>query len=432
MKKIFQIAFLILFVIVILKKDKIKRYFVEQRYYSHLLNHHIIKHCYSPYPDLLKVFLQEGFDYYKYDQKITSDSLKKLQNININLEAAPKIPTILHKIHFTYQDLEKEIDPFYLEELKFNFDNFNKLGSTWKYIIWTNEPELFSKISDIKNLEIRSVEEFENHPYYEMLDDMVSRGEKVKSYLGKASNLLRLMALQKFGGIYSDNDAEIYKPEALVELIKKFDFIGVRETINKESYYANSFIASSANHPIIKDTLEISMRNYHFNLKDPNIPEYLKYPCTLHDKMIMSGSALLTISYFAKNNIDGNSDIILPSWMMMNQEFARLRNNNCKLSEITSESFNATSIKLPLLLEEFTNNSKWKNAQYNCNADNPDLQNIYYNMKYCKSFDIIGADPYCTDWGSESYDKKYLYFNYPWQWSVMPDKNQLGTNQTCQ
>lgn len=431
MKRFFQIFLLIICVIILFEKDRIKQYFVEQHYYSSLLNHNVIKHCYSPQNDLIEIFSQEGLDYYNYDQKITKDSLLKLQNLNTTTEKSFKIPTIHHKIHFFPEDSNEKLDTFYLEEFKLNFSNFNKLKSTWKYIIWTNKPELFSEISDIENLEIKNVEEFENHPYYNMLSDMLLKAKKVRTYLGKASNLLRLMALQKFGGVYSDNDFEIYNPPELVNLIKTFDFIGVRTTAQKESYYSNSFIASTANHPIIKDALERSMRNYHLDIKDFSIPEYLKYPCSLTDKMIMGSDALLTLSYFTNNNLRGNSDIILPSWMLINQEFARLKNNNCKLSKITSEFFNSGTTNLPSLLDKFINDPKWKTKQYNCNND-INRQNIYYNMKYHDSFNIIGADPACATWDSEGYNKKYLYFNYPWEWKIISENREPQISRTCQ
>ena len=406
-KKIIALSILCILVVAIgLKAKEI----VEQKYYLTLVNYNILKKCYTPHPFIMEIFDQEGFNYKEYDQKTTSESLIKLENTKA--QTIPKIPTIFHKVYVATKNSNKKLEPFYIEELKLNFNKLNKLNISWRHIIWTNKAELFAEVSDIKNVEIRSFSEFNDSPYYNILLDIIHQGDNLKPYLAHASDLFRLMILQKFGGVYSDVDAEIYKPEALLELMKKFDFIGVRETLREFSYHINGFIATKANHPILNDALEKFVRNYNAEQKDINIPEYIKFPCTIYDKILLSGPLLLTVSYFAKNNIDGNNDIILPSWMGMNKEFARLKNNNCNLSKITEDSFKEIDNNLNVLLEEFIKNPKLKKWQYTCNLNKPALQNIYYTIKDIDKYDIIVGDPACGSWITNENHEKAFYFNF--------------------
>ena len=53
-------------------------------------------------------------------------------------------------------------------------------------------------------------------------------------------------------------------------------------------------------------------------------------------------------------------------------------------------------------------------------------------MKYYKNYDIIGADPSCASWAPDADYKKYLYFNYPWEWKIFAEPDSTVTNQTCQ
>lgn len=407
-KKIILNIAIILGLIVIFKYDKISRYFAHQRYYKYLENLHIIKHCYVPHPDIKAIFAQEGFDYYAYNNKVINDGLAKLNNPIILTQSLPKIPRITHKVYFTGKNKPNKLDDFYIEELKLHFNNFNNLGGEWEHNIWTNQPDLFPKeVLEIDGVKLRSINELSNHPLYANVLEILKLGEEFKPHLTEATDFVRLMVVQKFGGIYTDMDYEIYRPEVFFDWMKKFDFIGARETMHLESFYTNAFFASKANHPILNYAIEKRFRNYN----SQNIPDYIKYPCKIYDKILLNGPVLMALSYFAKNNIDGNVDIILPSWMMMNVDFSRFKNNHCELSKITAQNFSKTQQELDKLIAEFTHNPNVPDWQYKNNLS----QNIYYTLKNKDKYPIIGTDASCGTWiVKDEYHKNVYYWKWPW------------------
>ena len=389
----------------------VRKFFDKQRYYKYLLKLNLIKHCYVAHPDIEEILAQEGFDYFSYDKKVTSDSLKKLKDSNIPVSDIPKIPKITHHVYFSAKNSQKKLDDFYIEELKLHFNNFNNLSDNWQHNIWTNQNDLFPvEVTSIKGVKIRSIEELKSHPSYIYVIEALDKGNNLRPYLTEATDFVRLMVIQKFGGIYTDMDYEIYCPKVFFDLMKKFDFIGARETIRLDSFYTNSFFAAKPDHPIINDALERRLRNY----SGSEAPVYNRYPCNIYDRILFNGPVLMAISYFAKNNIDGNNDIILPSWMMMNMDFSRFKNNQCKLSEITKDSFDETNKNLDKIILKFTINPKLEDWQYTYNTEHPEGQNIYYNLKDRGKFNIIGSDASCGTWIIKGNHKKFHYWNWPW------------------
>ncbi len=170
------------------------------------------------------------------------------------------------------------------------------------------------------------------------------------------------------------------------------------------SYYGNAFIAAKPNHPIMLKALAINERNY---IKT-NAPDYIKYPCKESVRIYYNGPPLLSIAYFLQNNINGNSDIILPSWMIFNAHFARFKNKICTYTKITKTEFNDNNNHLSSLLKNYTINTEIEGGE----STDPALQNIYYNTNYRKDFPIIGADMFCGNWIIGNKFKR----NYYWNW----------------
>ena len=422
LKKILFAILAIALLFCVMKRHKIKKSFLKfysNNFYQGLVDYKIIKKCYVSHPDIIQIFAQEGLNYESLSQEITATNLKKLNNLNIETASKLKIPTISHKIYFTPKNNQVELNAFYIEELKTSFNGFNNLGIAWKHIIWTNQPDLFPKeITNIKGVEVKSIDEFKNHQSYDNLLKILDKANDFKPHLAEATDLVRLMVVQEYGGVYSDMDYEIYNPKAFFELMKKFDFVGTKEEMSINGFYSNAFFAAKPNHPILNDALEKYYRNYNLDFNNKNIPDYVKYPCNIYDKILFNGPVLITISYFAKNNIDGNSDMIMPSWMMMNREFARLKNNDCKLSEITPAYFQKNQRNLHELFRIFNSNQQvesWQKAnawQFINNLNNPLTQTIYYNLKDHAKFKIIGADASCGSWIMNETHHKYYYWNF--------------------
>jgi len=370
------------------KSGKIEKYLAEDRYYSILAMAGMAERCYNPHKHAAEMFIQEGFDYKQADKQAIQDSFDKITEKNIDESTQPKIPTITHHVFFTSETNSAKLSDFYIEEFKINFSRLNSIDKTWKHNIWTNVPELFpEEVTSIKGVKVRSITEFQQHPLYNKITEAVKEGVNYKARFAEASDLSRLLILQKFGGIYSDMDYEIYNAPELFSYMKRFDFIGGREHIRKISYYANSFIATKPDHPIINEAIEKLLRNYRRDLKDTNTPDYIKYPCTENDRIYSNGPMLMTIAYLSKNNLDGNKDVILPPWMLLNLDFSHYKNKVCDYSQISREAFIKNTDNLDRLLEDYIKNI----------IDNRE-GNIYYSLKTRQSFPIIGADMGCGTW----------------------------------
>ena len=448
-KKIIILVIAILILLGIGKILKVKGYIQKGLLYQSLVKLHILKQCYKAHSDLLEIMAQEGFDYEKLNEKAVLLSLDKLTSKNIQAHDKLKIPAITHRVYFVVENSPPILNDFYIEEMKVNFNKLNNLGGSWQHNIWTNKIDIIpDEVKNIKGVQIRSPEELKDSSLYETLLEIIAQGQIKKPHLAEAADLIRLMAVQKFGGIYMDMDYEIYNPKALFDLMGRFDFIAGREKFSQHSLYGNAFIAAKPGHPIINESLRRALKN-----RVDNSLDYIKYPCSGYDQLYFNGPPLLTISYFSKNNIEGNNDVILPPWMIFNIAFARFKNGIyynhheyhldsiskvkeffkigsdkrsdmvCNYSIVTKEDFNLNNDKLDQLLADFSQNISMedlekyyqlKNASGRKDSGYRDYEkNIYYNLQARENFPIIGADMFCGSWtsGGKIFKKNY-YWNF--------------------
>lgn len=443
MKKSF-IIFLIIIVssLLIGRFLKVNGYIQKDFFYQSLVKLDLIKPCFKAHTNIVEIFAQEGFDYDKADRQAISSSLAKLTDASIIPAEQPKIPQITHRIYFISKLNPPILNNFYLEEMKINFIRLNSLPGDWQHYIWTNDFSLIpAEISAIKGVEVKLIEEFSDHPLYETLLEILAKGQKKKPYLAEAADLFRLMAVQRLGGIYMDMDYEIYDSASLFDLMKKFDFLVGREKPSQRSLYGNAFIASKANHPILNDALTKTLRNR--NINDDSL-NYIKYPCSGYDELYFNGPPLITVSYFSKNNIDSNMDVVLPSWMIFNLNFARYKNaihyyvkqpqesdltkklkkffrlsnkthNDpiCDYSLIAREDVALDPLQITDLLKKFSADIKEKDLQKYYELENGlhSEDNIYYTLNDKEKFPIIGADMFCGSWtsGGKVFKRKYYW-----------------------
>ena len=367
--------------------------------YNSMINLELMKPCYRADQDQIEIFRQEGIDYYAEDKKITEDGLKKLADLKTSNHF--KIPLISHHVYLSAQDNAAPLNNFYLEKLKATYHKLNKSNDNWKHFFWTNNPKILpEEIKQIHGVEIKNPEEFAKHTLYKALYEYIQKGENIRAYLAGGSDLLRLMALEEYGGMYNDMDYEIYNPEALLNLFKEFDYVGGRETTKAFAFYGNAFIASHMNHPVIKGALRLFFRNKSAIF----IPDYLKYPCSEHARIYANGPLLLTLAYFLRNNLEGNNDIILPTWMIMNATFARFKNIDCNYEKVTKEIFNQREQNLSELLKVYPINTKEEGVENS---------NIYYSIRDRKNYEIIGSDMFCGGWANNNkvIKKRIFYWN---------------------
>ncbi len=386
----------IVFILIIL--GVIFRNQVKDTTYKALVYFDIMNPCYRADRDFLEVFRQEGFDYLTLDKKVTEAGLKKLANRDVKADQL-KIPTISHHIYFTSNNHPSKLNTYYIEKMKASFQKLTAIDPNWQHYIWTNKPEIFPEdLLQMTNVKIKSIDEFKDHELYPYLIDYIDKGNDLTPYFVGASDMTRLLALQKFGGMYNDIDYEVFNPAALLQLMKEFDFLGGREITKEQSYYGNSFIVAKTKHPIIEEALRRMLLN-----KVQRTLDYIKYPCSEHALMYANGPPLLTMSYFVKNNIDGNNDIILPTWMIMNATFARYKNIDCNYNAVTKELFKQREANIPNLLASYPLNTK-EEGIYD--------SNIYYSIRDRKMYDIIGADMFCGGWSGKAIKKRIYY----WKW----------------
>lgn len=431
-KSLLIFLLIIVLIIGVVRALKYLGYIPKHPVYTALVKVGLLNYCYSAATDSYEIIKQEGFDYDEMNKQAVLNSLSKLTDKNLAISEIPKIPSITHKIYFTATAKPASLDDFYIEELKVNYAKLNTTSDDWQHYIWTNNPRLFPKeITNIKGVIVKTLDEFSKHQSYKNLLELIELGQDKTPYFAQAADLLRLMAVQKHGGIYSDMDYEIYNAEALYTLTKKFDLMLGRELPARFSFYGNAFIAAKPNHPVINEALERSFKHYHIDVNDNTLPLYLRYPCNNYDVLYFNGPPLITISYFSKNNIDGNDDIILPPWMIFNLNFARLKNNTgltdvetqeCDYKAITKANFQKNNQNLSEMLSDYINNitiQDWQKYYVlkELGEDNSKYydyeNNIFYQLKYRKDFDIIGADTFCGSWtfGGKVFKRKYY-----WKW----------------
>ncbi len=380
-KNIIFSILLILLVIFASKVSRLKRYIVEERYYERLVHMHLLNHCYNAARDFISIMDQLGFDYYKLNNTVIKNSLDSFLSKIIEEKDPFKIPLITHHVYFTYDKNPRAINAAILRNLEATIARLNDSGKQWQHYIWTNKLEVFpDNLLKLKGVRIKDIDEFESHPLYNILQNMINKSSASSAYFARASDMFRLMLVQKFGGIYSDLDYEIYNAGIMLHLMKGFDFIGGRETLNERSYYGNAFIAAKPNHPILNDAITKLIDN---KGDFSNSLTYSKYPCNLFDRVHFNGPVLITAAYFGKNNIEGNLDIILPPWIIYNVGFARYKNGGCGYASIKDGD-------LDKLIADFT-----KSVEASPRIE---MLGIYYNNEERAKFPVIGADMFCASW----------------------------------
>lgn len=355
----------------------------------------ITKACYKANEEsFIDIFKQEGFDYIKEDQAITARSLEKILNLNL-FSKSFKIEKITHHMYFFSKEKTNDINPFIIQIVNNTTERLNEAATDWKHYIWTNDVSLLQdNFHNNINYIYKNYNEFHKHHLYKYLIEAIESNEIAK--FSEASDLLRFMVIEKYGGIYMDMDYEIYDATYIVKLMQNFDFIAGRESAKPLSNYGSAFLASKAYHPISSEMIKLEARNYSSN---NHKPDYIKYPCYTSTKIIFNAPTLVTTAFFRKNNLESNNDLILPSWMIFNFGFARNKNLNCKFSGLDLDRFISESKNIKKLTQDF-----------NQNLDDNHSGNIYYSYGEHKKFDIIGADMFCATWA------KFKKRIYHWSW----------------
>lgn len=268
------------------------------------------------------VFAEEGINYQQENQKLIQDALYKKSHLS-EFVAEQKIPSITHQIYFATKNSPQMMDKISIEKTIINAQRLNKLEGGWRHIIWTNDLSVIpDALKTIPNLEVRLVDELQDSPLFSSMLQFLEESTLNKKMLVAASDVARLIALKKFGGIYHDLDYEIFRPERLFEFMKAFNFFGGKEGTengDKLTLVGNSIIAASKNHPVINKAIEIAYNNIN-GLGQ----EYAKYPCGKSSELVFkAGGPVITASYLLSNNQNGNVDVVMPNTVFYDFDYIR-------------------------------------------------------------------------------------------------------------
>jgi hypothetical protein len=160
---------------------------------------------------------------------------------------------------------------------------------------WTNNQDNIDvRIKDLPNLKFMDINEFSNHkiyPIYKKFFNAANNDNNPIPHLTQASDVLRLMVLQKYGGIYHDCDYEVFQCEYIYNLVKQFSLLLTQES-PEERDAANFFIASRPNHIVINNAIDLVYRN--FNEKPP---VYVTHAIDRINKLVFeTGPCVLTVA----------------------------------------------------------------------------------------------------------------------------------------
>ena len=272
------------------------------------------------------IMLQENLDANEERFKWIKETKYKLQN----LKHQPNEPAIPHKSHVIYVTNNLFPNPIKLIAINKTIETANQLNtvnSSYKHYFWTNNVNIIPiKIKNIKNLEIHLINEFKEHSLWDSLEKILDKSQSEPGFFVQAGDILRLMVVQKHGGIYHDLDYSLYNAKELIKITNEFNFVNARELDQDNSYIGNAFIAASPNNLIINAAITFCNRNLNLQ-QHKNTPTYIKFPLNGADKILFeTGPVMLSIAYYSsieQSRNAGYTDIILPPKMLYNFEYSR-------------------------------------------------------------------------------------------------------------
>jgi len=282
-----------------------------------------IVNCYHKLNE--EIFTQEGIDYKSVDLALVENSANKTLHIKDYLSEKAQIPLAVHQMYFTSKTSPGQIDELSLGKVIASADRLHKIDQQWAFHFWTNNPVVIQQsIKDIPNLTIHMIDELQGHKLYQEVVDSLKFAESQndKTMFVRASDIVRYIVLQKFGGIYYDLDYEIYNAEKLLNLLKSFELLVGKETEEEVSAIGNAFMASVPEHPVMNTVLDLVKRNLNQE-NHTNIPKYLNHGCTKWSETWFATSpAVFTMAVYKAANTS-NLDYIAPSKVFFNFAYAR-------------------------------------------------------------------------------------------------------------
>jgi len=210
-----------------------------------------------------------------------------------------RIPLITHRIWLT-----NDVTPQSLPEHNFAYlENSilpNPTNGGWKHILWIESkeklPELTKRLINHSSITLKEIKDLEdNFISGDLYKKALSAG-----HFGKATDILRLEILNKFGGYYMDTDYEVF--QSLKPFSKVYDLVAAIEPMS--AFLCNAFIGARPNHPVIHKYLDLIISNLRYAEKNSGENGY--------KTIVETGPAVFTLAFSLAAGHIGNIDIALP------------------------------------------------------------------------------------------------------------------------
>jgi hypothetical protein len=239
-----------------------------------------------------------------------------------------KVPQISHMIYLFKEGTTKMLSLDNTAKVVISTTRLNDLHTGWKHYFWTNNPNnIPDAVKNCANLEIKDYLEFADHKLFPKLNSMLSDANSSNDYipiLTSASDILRLLAVQRYGGLYHDVDYHIIRADYIDRLTKEFSLVLTQEDDETQIDSANYFIAAKPSHSVINDAVDMVYRNFH-----QDTPDYVKHPKDKINKLVFeTGPCVLTAALYkhvalVKQNIVENDFMFFLSGGIANYPLAK-------------------------------------------------------------------------------------------------------------
>jgi mannosyltransferase OCH1-like enzyme len=187
-----------------------------------------------------------------------------------DLSMDSKIPDNTHMIYLFKDHAQKQLSENNIEKIIRTSKELSRVQPNYVHMFWTNNQDNIDvRIKDLANLKFMDINELSEHkiyPIYKKFLNAANNDNNPVPHLTQASDALRLMVLQIYGGIYHDCDYEIFQGEYIYNLGKQFSLLLTQESSDQKDA-ANFFIAAKPNHIVINNAIDLIYRN--FNEKPP-------------------------------------------------------------------------------------------------------------------------------------------------------------------
>ncbi len=287
-----------------------------------------------------EIFTHEGLNRKNEYEKWKKDTAKKLKNIDSYLTSAYKISAISHATYFTKSDHPPVMKDLYVDKYIKSCSRLSDADPSFWHILWTNNVKAIpDSVKSLKGIKLQSCDEFKEHELYSYYLNFLRRAQNDARVFVEASDVARVMALQKYGGLYHDLDYEIYDAKIMINYMKSFPHFNAQEADKWDSCVGNALIATTKDHPILNKFAFIISRNLKF---DDQTPIYVKYPKNNFDGvMFQTGPVAITMATYLAYSDDC---MIFPDKIIYNCAFARSGANKLP-ADLPTFSFEGMKIK---------------------------------------------------------------------------------------